>query len=174
MTGTRRQPWEQQDGESAKAFQAFVTYRDMGAVRSYTKVAQQLHKSRTLIGRWARRWNWQNRVKAWDDHCDEIRRGVELQETIKEMTRRHIEAGRQLEQKGLQLLSTVRRATAQGAARLVTAGVDIQRLARGAPTESVELRGRLLDEAIERELAKLAAAAEERVSDATGQGSQGD
>ena len=34
-------PWERQDGESAKAYQAFCKYLDMGEKRSIRAVAQQ-------------------------------------------------------------------------------------------------------------------------------------
>ena len=43
-------PWERQKGESDKAYEAFVTYWDMGTDRSIRAVAQKLGKSRTQIG----------------------------------------------------------------------------------------------------------------------------
>lgn len=35
-------PWERQEGESAKAFEAFTIYAGLGADRSLRAVAQQL------------------------------------------------------------------------------------------------------------------------------------
>lgn len=176
---SERQPWERQEGEGAKAFSAFCIYRDMGAKRSLRKTAQAYYerKSRVNLGqveRWSVKYRWVERAPTWDDHCDRIRREMALEETIEEMAQRHIEAGKRLEERGLELLSTIRRATAQGVARLVTAGVELQRLARGEPTERLELKGALLDAAIERELAKLAGATEEELSGATGEGAEGD
>lgn len=52
-------PWERQEGESSKAFEAFVIYRDMGAKRTFTAVADTLHKSCTLIRRWKEQWDWE-------------------------------------------------------------------------------------------------------------------
>lgn len=67
---TSPQPWERQPGESPQAFQAFALYRDMGAARSYSKVAAQLGKSETLIGRWGRTNRWQARSAEWDREED--------------------------------------------------------------------------------------------------------
>lgn len=68
--------WERRQGESAKAYQAFVIYRDLGAERSTSKVAQKLSKSEQLIRRWSAKHEWQQRVEAWDaeqqSHADEV------------------------------------------------------------------------------------------------------
>lgn len=50
-------PWERQKGESAQAYEAFVTYRDMGSERSLQAVSQRLSKSIPLIKRWSREKN---------------------------------------------------------------------------------------------------------------------
>ena len=60
-------PWERQKGESEKAFEAFVTYRDMGEKRTLTAVAEKLQKSGTLIRRWKSTWDWAERVRAYDN-----------------------------------------------------------------------------------------------------------
>ena len=60
--------WERQPNESAKAFEAFKTYLEMGDERSYRKVAQKLNKSDTIIGRWGRDWNWQERIREYDNY----------------------------------------------------------------------------------------------------------
>ncbi len=53
-------------GEGARPYAAFRSYLEQGAGRSLTAVAQQLHKSRTLIGRWSAQWAWSARAAAWD------------------------------------------------------------------------------------------------------------
>lgn len=60
-------PWERQKGESAKAYEAFKCYRDLGSTRSVSKVAQKCEKSDTIIRRWSSRWNWTERIRAWDN-----------------------------------------------------------------------------------------------------------
>ena len=61
-------PWERQEDETDKAFQAFEEYRKMGLARSYVKVAEKLGKSLNLIERWARQDNWKMRTLSWDRH----------------------------------------------------------------------------------------------------------
>jgi len=63
---TEIQPYGQRLGESAKAFAAFVVYRDMGEERSLEKVAQELGKSVSLLQRWSSQHEWVTRVLAWD------------------------------------------------------------------------------------------------------------
>jgi hypothetical protein len=60
-------PWERQKGESSQAFEAFDLYLKMGAERSLRKVAQELHKSCTLISRWNTAWSWQSRCREYDN-----------------------------------------------------------------------------------------------------------
>lgn len=82
-------PWERQKGESEKAYEAFVIYRDMGADRTITAVAKKLTKSRTLIGRWSAQWNWQERVLAYDNELQREAK-AEAAKDYKEMMKRHI------------------------------------------------------------------------------------
>lgn len=67
---SRPDPWERQPRETDPAFEAFRTYRDMGASRSLSKVARQLGKSETLIHRWSSEHSWVVRVHAYDANLD--------------------------------------------------------------------------------------------------------
>lgn len=91
-------PWERQPGESTRAFAAFVTYRDAGDSRSYTGVAQKLNKSRTLVARWGTRWQWQNRLSAWERNL-EYERQVAHRKAIIEMHERHVAIAQLSQQK---------------------------------------------------------------------------
>jgi len=66
-------PWERQDGESAKAFEAFKIYRDMGPERSLSKLEQSFNgtKSKTWLGEWSRNNGWVERVEAFDSWLDQ-------------------------------------------------------------------------------------------------------
>lgn len=60
--------WEKKDNESAKAYEAFLHYRDLPAgERSLAKVAQELGKSTTLMSRWSTEHGWVTRAAAWDE-----------------------------------------------------------------------------------------------------------
>jgi hypothetical protein len=62
----KRQVWEQQVGESPKAFHAFRIYRDLMEKRTLAKVAETLGCSSTNVERWARRWAWTQRCYEFD------------------------------------------------------------------------------------------------------------
>lgn len=84
----KAKPWERQDGETPKQFEAFVVYRDLGEKRSLVKVAAQLGKSEQLMSRWSSANSWVERVAAWDDEQDRILRQEQIKD-IKRMRKRH-------------------------------------------------------------------------------------
>lgn len=59
--------WERQPGESAKAFEAFELYCELGEERSIRKVAQKLLKSQPLMSRWSSQWKWVSRARDYDN-----------------------------------------------------------------------------------------------------------
>jgi hypothetical protein len=67
-------PWQQLPGETDKAYQAFVVYRNLEPdERSLARVGSELVKSRTLLSRWSAKWSWVERARAWDNY-QEVRR----------------------------------------------------------------------------------------------------
>lgn len=103
-------PWEQQQGESAKAFEAFAIYRDMGVERSVRKVTQRLNKSLTLIGKWSSRYNWPERARAYDRDLDRQAHAQAVRD-VRSMTNRHIRIAMQLQAKALEALEQLNVAT---------------------------------------------------------------
>jgi len=67
-------PFEKQPRESAKAFAAFSLYLSLGADRSLSEVAQKLHKSVTMLGRWSAKYGWPERVAAHAAHLAIVER----------------------------------------------------------------------------------------------------
>lgn len=145
----RKQPdlpdlWERQPGESAKAFEAFATYRDMlTGERSVRKVAEKLGKSSTFVSRWSSRFGWVERAAAWDDEQDRIAR-ENLAPERRRMNKTHADLGNALlvkAAKGLKRLSD-EELTAGDVARLVEVGSKLERLALGVKdTGTVEVTG---------------------------------
>ena len=67
-------PFEQQPRESNKAFAAFSLYLNLGPERSLATVAQKLHKSVTMLGRWSAKFDWPARVAAHGAHLAVVER----------------------------------------------------------------------------------------------------
>ena len=60
-------PWDRQPGETSKAFQAFLVYRD-AAPRHIVAVARTLSRSTAWIHHWQSRWDWTNRAAEYDSY----------------------------------------------------------------------------------------------------------
>ena len=58
------QVFERQAKESAKAFAAFSLYLNLGEQWSLEAVGQKLGKSKALMERWSKRYQWVERVEA--------------------------------------------------------------------------------------------------------------
>lgn len=65
-------PWEQQEGETPRAFGGFQVYKDLGPSRSLNATAESLFgkkKAKTqlrTVSRWSSQWRWVDRARAWD------------------------------------------------------------------------------------------------------------
>ncbi len=141
-------PWERQEGEGPQAFRAFAAYRDSGtggAKRSLTKTAQSLTKSDGspysdgTLKQWSRKWNWQERVAAWDDEMDRQTR-EELAKGITGMMKNHVGIAQAMLTKALKALQRIPEdeLTAQDITRMVDIASKLERLSRGEATERTE------------------------------------
>ena len=77
--------WTRQEGETATAYAAFCTYRDLGPRRSLAKAyghQKGTKRAQQASGHW-KRWyrtkNWKNRAEAYDAHLDEKKRQAEVE-----------------------------------------------------------------------------------------------
>lgn len=95
-----REPWQRQPYETRKAYDAFFRYArmpyesagaDVGLSpdRSYRKLSEQMGKDLSVIARWGSRWDWQNRVNAYDAEIRRVEHEARMQ--------RHREWARQAE-----------------------------------------------------------------------------
>lgn len=99
-------PWERQEGESVKAFEAFTIYLEMGDERGIRAVAQRLDKSRTLIGRWSVNYRWVERAAAYDTDVQRRAHAAAVKKK-KKMAERHISIALQLQEKALAALAAL-------------------------------------------------------------------
>ncbi|MFA7327122.1 MAG: hypothetical protein WC121_10690 [Candidatus Kapaibacterium sp.] len=82
--------WEMHPDESAKAFNYFVAYRDMGAGhRSLMNVATLFGVSEQAIAYYSSPCHWVKRVDAYEKHID-IELSKETIKNLKAMRKRHI------------------------------------------------------------------------------------
>lgn len=99
-------PWEKQPNESAPAFEAFRTYRDLGPERSNAKVAQAVGKSKQLMDRWSRTHSWVIRAGAWDSEQDRLYR-LDLNRQRRDMAKRQAKIAQGVQGKIVARLQTI-------------------------------------------------------------------
>lgn len=139
-------PWERQENETPKRYQAFCTYRDMGAEeRSIRKAAVLLGKSDTLIGRWSSEGKWVERVAAWDDEQERKEREIAQKEqakAIREMRKKHADLASAMLIKAAKALSKIPddEIKAGDMTRMVDVASKLERISRGDVGEVVEER----------------------------------
>ncbi|MBZ9641451.1 MULTISPECIES: hypothetical protein [unclassified Streptomyces] len=124
--------WERQSGESVQAFEAFAVYRDLGPARSLTKTARELHKSRTLLGRWSRQYAWVMRAAAYDREQDRLFLAEQAQ-ARRDIARRHAKLAQAVQSKAVARLQTLdpRELSPSELLRYIQVAAEIERRAVG-------------------------------------------
>lgn len=101
--------WEQRPDESAKAYAAFVAYMHLDpAKRSIKATGQKLGKNRVTLEQWSVKYNWGDRVRAWDAEVYREALRKEQHEAVeyqRKMIARHKEVGRKALEVALELLT---------------------------------------------------------------------
>lgn len=135
------QPWEMQDSDTPKSWEAFQVYRDMGKGRSLSKVAEQLKKSNTIIGRWSQKHNWVERVAAWEEEQDRLIR-IELTKDIGAMRKRHADLANAMLVKAARALQRIPddEVKASDITRMVDVATKLERISKGDVGEVIEER----------------------------------
>lgn len=137
-------PWDRHPGESAKAYAAFIAYRDMGPTRSLRKLAAREDMTKVgQLGKWSSEWNWPERAVAFDGWQDREWR-LEQVEARKSMLRTHAAVARTGIAKAAERIRALNPETlsAREALALFEACVRVERAARGQ-TAGVEAEGSL-------------------------------
>lgn len=118
--------------ESAKAYQAFATYRDMGPGRTLEKLSQDDTKALPNLKRWSSRFAWVARVQAFDAEAARRAAAKSLNDHA-EVRARQAQLGRLLQAKGadrMAKLDPLELAPAE-AIKAVDMGAKIERDALG-------------------------------------------
>lgn len=190
---TAEQPWERMPDETDKAWDAFVAYREAGAARTMSLVAEQTGYHPSTVGSWSRDNLWGIRAARYDAWLDDVYRR-ELAEQTRNMARRHTE----LAQKTLEVLAKPLQhllekdpeqlteelsgkdiiqlfKLAQQSARTLPQVMGAERLAVGLPTELVQnTHEGHVDTSPDRLAAVLAAAGPDLLAALMGTGATGE
>jgi hypothetical protein len=100
--------FEQQLKESDKAFAAFSVYLSLGAERSLAKTAAKLQRSKVMMEKWSRRFDWPARVAAYNSHMALVEREAAeamVREKGVDWAKRQEELRREAWKKGEELIS---------------------------------------------------------------------
>lgn len=126
--------WERQPGESSKAYEAFCAYRDYGPGRSLENVGRSLPKprSRQWLSVWSSKYKWVDRVKAYDDYMERLKR-AENEKAILDMVDRHARLAVAFQQRIAQRLAEINPSelTPADMARWLEVAAKLERLSRG-------------------------------------------
>ena len=135
------EPWERQPEETAKAFQAFCVYRDMGPERSLNKLVQTLHKNSTTLGEWSGKYEWVSRCAAWDAEQDRIARQEQIK-AIKAMRNRHAGMAKAMIVKAGRALNRIPddEIKASDISRMIEVASKLERISRGDVGDVIEER----------------------------------
>ncbi len=134
-------PWDIQPGETARAYQAFAIYRDMGPERSLAKAGQKLGKNLTTITGWSTKYGWVERAAAFDAEAARRATAKSLDDHA-EVRARQAQLGRLMQARGAQRIGQLDPSTleAKEARMLASDGARIERDALGLGTK-VEVSG---------------------------------
>ena len=135
------EPWERQENESAKAYESFSIYRDMGVERSLAKVGQQVGKSKKMMEKWSKAHNWVARAEQWDLEQDRQIR-VALTKDIGAMRKRHAEMAKAMLMKAARALTKIPddEIKATDISRMVDVATKLERISKGDVGDVIEER----------------------------------
>jgi hypothetical protein len=127
--------------ESAKAYQAFEVYRDMGADRTLERLGRHYGKTTGAMELWSARYDWQARVRAFDEAAaaKAADRALEDAATVRARQAQHAKA---IQLRAMQKIAAMDPGdmSMAEATRAWQVGAEAERKALGIP-EKVEVTG---------------------------------
>lgn len=145
--------FEQQRRESNKAFAAFKTYLELGPERSLSIAGEKLGKSKRMMEKWSRKFDWPARVQAHTAHLAEMERvaiqGVALEKAV-EWHQKYESVRREAWMEAEKTIAMVREARKrweetgrvpgfEGMARMLELAFKLKQFAAGMPSEVKEV-----------------------------------
>lgn len=133
-------PWDRRKEETDRAWIAFVAHRDAGPGRAIKATSLSLGRrpaSHRQLELWSSQHDWVARCAAWDAHVDQNAVQPAIEKARADMAERHVKLGKALQGRAAQGLGKINPNKLRPAevAALAKAGVDIERVASGEPTE---------------------------------------
>jgi len=146
MAGEDRKAWDQQEGESARAYALFLTYRGMGVARTVASFAREQGIKPETAQAVSSRFGWVFRADQWDAWALRARSRAQERRLLREAqieARTVTDVVRTARILARRALVRVRRdkgfgLTPTGAAQLADLAVKLSRLDRGEATGRVE------------------------------------
>lgn len=133
-------PWERMPAETGPSWAAFVVYRDSGPTRTLESAAKAVGKHRSTLNDFAKRWDWQPRVLAWDAEVDRQRRAAFLR-LQRAAIKKHVQAAvriRTLAIKAIkQIDASMLASQPRDALAFLQAAIKIEQASLGLPSETV-------------------------------------
>ena len=140
--------WTRLPEENSRQYSAFCIFRDMGPKRSIPKVDKEWSSTGAIrrLRVWAAQNHWKERVVAYDDYIDEIKR-TKNEEAILEMTARHADYSLQIQEKAIESLKLVDpgQLKPHEVIKMIETAVKIERLSRGVPTENIKQENEVIE-----------------------------
>jgi hypothetical protein len=138
------QPWERQEGETTKAYAAFLQYLkiswDGRNIPKAYRAATGFISAKNVPGYfrdWATKYEWVKRARAHDNfELDEELKALEVQR--KESRIRQAKAGREIIEAGRALLGETENVSAAAASEMILRGQKVENIALGVATEITE------------------------------------
>lgn len=135
--GDQMEPWDKRTSESNKSYMAFLTFRNIGPLRTLKQAATAFYGDYTesrykRIQAWARQFDWKDRAAAWDRHVLD-RRALEREVASREMADRQAATARLFEEKAKEFLAQFdpKNLTPSQAAAFFEIGAKIERASLG-------------------------------------------
>jgi hypothetical protein len=102
----QRKPWNMREDETPRAYRAFEVYRDMAGDRSLERLCQVHTAALPTAKAWSVRYEWQARVRAFDEAVAARAADRALEDAVAVRARQAADAKR-LQELGIERLSTL-------------------------------------------------------------------